>query len=312
MERTKEELMFSYAAGAIDGDGAIYLVKEKQDGRVLYIPFIQLVKKFGKLIDSFKFNFGGLTGSLKAKQPHHAPLHYWRLKGSENCKDFLKSISKFLVYKKERAELLSEYVENNPFVRGKILTPEQLMEREKYHVKLASLNDGAYLQDVSMAKQALTNNEDPAFWAYMAGVMDTDGSFSVKRQKGQKETKNLRYIPCIQMSMASLDVINHFRKNCIYGTVCVAKNKSCVRSFHYAWSMARRQDVMEFIQRILPYLKEKNEQAQVLLDFCVNSQTTKYCKAGIPPEELEFREACYQKIVALNKMCSLLCESPQG
>ena len=74
MERSKEDLMYSYAAGAIDGDGAIYLVKEKQDNRVAYIPFVQLAKKFGTLISSFKKDFGGNVGSIKPRLPHHAPL----------------------------------------------------------------------------------------------------------------------------------------------------------------------------------------------------------------------------------------------
>lgn len=312
MKRTEKELMYSYAAGAIDGDGAIYLVKEKQDGRVAHIPFVQLVKKFGSLIQSFKINFGGMVGSLKIRKENHSVLHYWRLKGSENCKEFINGILEFLVYKKERAQLLSEYIEKNPFIRGKILTSDQLMEREKYHVKLCSLNDEAYIKNISMIKQSLINTDDEAFWSYMAGIMDTDGSFSVKRQKGHNETKNLRYMTCIQMSMASLDVINHIRKNCTYGTVCVVKNKSCVRGFHYAWSIGKKQDSLEFIERIIPYLKEKKEQAMVLLDFCKNCQNTKYCKAGIPKEELDYRESCYQKIVALNKICSLLCESQDG
>ncbi len=305
MERSKEELMYSYAAGAIDGDGAIYLVKESG----LYIPFVQLAKKFGTLISSFKNDFGGIVGSIKPRLPHHSPLHYWRLKGSENCKEFLRNVSRFLVYKKERAEVLLEYIDKNPFVRGKTLTQDQIIDREKYHVKMASLNDEAYLQNISMVSKTYVNNEDTAFWAYVAGIMDTDGSFSVKRQKGQSDTKNLRYIPCIQMSMASLDVINHIRRNCVYGTVCVVKNKSCSRGFHYAWSIGKKQDSSEFIEKILPYLKEKKEQASIVLDFCRNSENTKYCKAGIPKEELEFRESCYQRIVALNKSGSLLCDS---
>jgi len=305
MERSKEDLMYSYAAGAIDVDGSIYLVKESN----LHIPFIQLVKKFGSLISSFKNDFGGMTGSLKARQPHHAPLHYWRLKGSENCRDFLLKVVQFLVYKKERAEVLSEYIEKNPFVRGKTLSVEQLIEREKYHVKLGTLNDEAYLKNISMTAKTHQNTYDEAFWSYVAGVMDTDGSFSVKRQKGHSETKNLRYIPCIQMSMASLNVINHIRKNCIFGTVCVVKNKSCSRGFYYAWSIGKKQDSAEFIEKILPYLKEKKDQAMILLDFCKNAENTKFCKAGISEKELEFRESCYQKIVALNKRGSLLCET---
>jgi hypothetical protein len=312
MERSKEDLMYSYAAGAIDGDGAIYLVKEKQGNRVCYIPFVQLVKKFGTLIQSFKDDFGGTVGSLKPRLPHHAPLHYWRLKGVQNCGEFLKKVSQFLVYKKERAEFLSEYIEKNPFRRGVILTSEELMEREKCHVKIMSMNDEAYTRNISMTKKTETNSDDEAFWSYMAGIMDTDGSFSVKRQKGHSETKNLRYLPQIQMSMASLDVINYIRKNCVYGTVCVAKNKSCDRGFHYAWAIGKKQDAKEFVERVLPYLKEKKEQALVLLDFCENSVVTKCCVAGIPKEELEFRESCYQKIVALNKRCSLLCESREG
>jgi hypothetical protein len=309
MERSKVDLMYSYAAGAIDGDGAIYLVKEKQDSRICYIPFVQLVKKFGTLISSFKIDFGGIVGSLKPKQAHHAPLHYWRLKGGENCRDFISSIIPFLSYKKERAQVLAEYIEKNPFVRGKTLTSDQVMEREKYHVRLSSLNDEAYMKDISMTKLTTQNSIDPAFWAYMAGIMDTDGSFSVKRQKGHCETKNLRYMPQIQMAMASLDVINHIRKNCIFGTVCVVKNKSCTRGFHYAWSIGKKSDCSEFIEYILPYLKEKKEQALILLEFCKNSQNTKHCSAGIPKEELAFRESCYQRIVALNKNGSLLCEA---
>jgi len=309
MERSKEDLMYSYAAGAIDGDGAIYLVKEKNDGRVLYIPFVQLAKKFGTLISSFKNDFGGIVGSIKPRKAHHSPLHYWRLKGSENCKEFIKKVSQFLVYKKERAKLLLEYIEKNPFVRGKILSTDQIADREKYHVKLALLNDEAYLQEISMVKKSLKNNEDPAFWSYIAGIIDTDGSFSVRCQKGTSECKNLRYLPIIQMAMASLDVINHIRNNCIHGIVCVAKNKSCARGFHYAWSINKKQDIMDFIERILPYLREKKEQATVLLNFCKGSHATLYCKAGISKEQLEFREACYREIMAINKRCSLLCES---
>ncbi len=305
MERSKEDLMYSYAAGAIDGDGALYIVKEN----CAYIPFVQLVKKFGSLISSFKVDFGGIVGYIKARLPHHSPLYYWRLKGSENCKEFLKGISKFLVYKKERAQILLEYIDKNPFVRGKTLSPTQIMEREKYYIRLCTLNDESYVQNISMVTKSYQNTDDLAFWSYVAGIMDTDGSFSVKRQKGHAETKNLRYIPCIQISMASLDVINHIRKNCVYGTVCVAKNKSCKRGFHYAWSIGKKQDSVEFIEKILPYLKEKNDQAMILLNFCKKSENTKFCKAGIPKEELEFRESCYQKIVALNKSSSLLCES---
>lgn len=312
MERSKEELIYSYAAGAIEGDGSIYLVKEKHSGRILYIPFVQLVKKFGTLISSFKSDFGGTVGSLKAKQSHHAPLHYWRLKGGANCIHFLKGILKFLVYKKERAEVLIEYIENNPFIRGQKLVREKIIEREKYHVKMAILSDVAYIGELSICKKSLENSQDAAFWAYMAGIMDTDGSFSVKRQKGHSETKNLRYLPQIQISMASLDVINHIRRNCIYGTVCVAKNKSCQRGFHYAWAIGKKVDASEFIERILPYLKEKKEQAQILLEFCKDSENTKYCKAGISETELAFRESCYQKIIAINKKGSLLCEFRQG
>lgn len=310
MERSMENLMYAYTAGAIDGDGAIYLVKEKQGNRPTYIPFVQLVKKFGTLISSFKNNFGGTVGSLKPKLAHHAPLHYWRLKGSENCQSFLEGIVDFLVYKKERAKVLIEYIKLNPFVRGKILSPEQIMEREKYHIRMVSLNDEAYIREIPLIKKSSVNTEDPAFWSYMAGIMDTDGSFSVKRQKGQADTKNLRYLPCIQMSMASLDVINHIRRNSIYGTVCIVKNRSCTRGFHYAWSIGKKQDSLEFIERILPYLLEKREQAKILLQFCVGCKKTGHCKAGIPKEELAFRESCYQKIVEINKRGSLLCASP--
>ena len=301
MERTEEDLIYSYAAGVLDGDGAIYFSKEKEGSRIAHIPFIQLVKKYGTLILSFKSNFGGMVGPVKQMKPHHSPLYYWRLKGVKNCDNFIKKVSQFLIYKKERAELLIEYIDKNPFARGMILTPEQIADREKYYVKLAALNAQAFVQDIVMVGKSSVNSQDPAFWSYIAGIMDTDGSFSIKRQKGHSETINLRYLPQIQMSMASLDVINHIRNNCTFGTVCEPKNKSCTRGFHYAWSIGKKSDCIEFIEKILPFLREKNEQAELVSEFCKNSQNTKYCKVGIPEKELEYRESCYQRMIKLNK-----------
>jgi hypothetical protein len=71
--------------------------------------------------------------------------------------------------------------------------------------------------------------------------------------------------------------------------------------FHFQFGIYGKKDCAEFIKRILPYLVGKKENAKTLLDFCENSKDSKYCKAGIPEEELAFREECYQKLIALNK-----------
>jgi hypothetical protein len=45
----------------------------------------------------------------------------------------------------------------------------------------------------------------------------------------------------------------------------------------------------------------KKEQASVLINYCCNRVNTSYNRAGIPSEELKFREECHQKIKQINK-----------
>ena len=55
-----------------------------------------------------------------------------------------------------------------------------------------------------------------------------------------------------------------------------------------------------FIQKILPYLKYKNDRASLILKFFEGNSTVSHRRAGIPKEIIEFREEIYQQMRKLN------------
>jgi hypothetical protein len=62
-----------------------------------------------------------------------------------------------------------------------------------------------------------------------------------------------------------------------------------------------KRGVATVLKKVLPYLIEKREQAEVLLDYCKRVKAPENCKSGVSPEELQFREDCYLKMAELKK-----------
>jgi hypothetical protein len=155
----------------------------------------------------------------------------------------------------------------------------------------------------TFSKQSSTINEDPLVWAYIAGVMDSDGSFTIKRQTANKGTqvKNARYIPMVQLSLIFPETISYILENFSYGSSCIVKNKSARANVHYSFQLSSRKPCSEFIKRILPYLTEKKDSAEAVLYFCENMEAKSNGKLGLSDKELEFRHACYENVISLNK-----------
>ena len=209
----------------------------------------------------------------------------------------------FLRIKKDVARILLEFIDNCPFIRGYVLTQDQLQKREALYLKAVHLNDWkAESHDIS-SKLATHLSEDPCFWAYIAGMIDTDGSFSVKKQVQNKGThvRNPRYLPVISIASTDSRALNYLRENCNLGKIYVPRNKATNCGFHYVYGIYSKHECIAFINKILPYLRAKQEQARILRDFCEQCKNTTYCKAGIPEDELVFRDQCYQQICQLNR-----------
>lgn len=302
MKENKKMERLAYIAGIIDGDGSISLTKRNILPSPLYYPEVQLANQNKNLIHYFYDEFGGYKYCRKSWKGKNGSMRkdswQWKL-DKRRCKSFLEKIMPFLKLKKERANYLLKYIDENPFKRGIRLTPEILRKREESYIKMIRLNIEKDINKTSPGKRRKTPVNDPIFWSYLGGLMDSDGSFSIKR-----ETKNIvnsfKYLPIISLTMTDIRGLSYIVQNCPYGTLRLYKAKATKYGFNYRFSIHSHEECSPFIERCLPYLKLKKNSAEVLYKFCKQKKKTKYCRAGVPLEESAFREQCYCKLIDAN------------
>jgi len=303
----RKNIDMAYAAGVMDGDGSFGIGKLKTNASPLYYPEMQLQNHDEGMIRKMIGLFGGnfIVGKLlKCKDGSFGKNRFrWKLRSSINVKPALEELIPFLKIKKDRAEFLLKFCTEFTFKRGIPLSADLIADRERHYIKMIQYNDWKSFDNTISAKLAKQNTSDLIFWSYIAGIMDTDGSFSIKRQNKNKGTSVIhpRYMPVISLSMCDARAINYLRENCCLGKLYIPKNKSAMGGFHYQFGIYSREESIVFLKQIIPFLGFKKENAKQLLEFCEKYKATKHCILGISPEELSFREDCYQKLIYLNK-----------
>lgn len=287
----KEEKM-AYIAGLIDGDGSISLIKrsDKKCLSPLYYPSIQLSKSTPLLADFLHESFGGYKQHVQrdAKKPEYK----WRLERVSNVMPLLENITPYLCAKKRQAELIIEYAKKwNPSSGSRPIDGEVLFYRESVHQKIKQLNAKRDMKEQITASKEV--KMVPYFWAYLAGLIDTDGSFSIKKEKTGA------YSASILLSLMNVNPLSLIQKNCKYGSVFLVKSPQTKQKFYYRFGVYNRKKAIEVIKKLLPYLMHKREQALILLKFCEGyvAQNGLYKKTE---EQQVFREKCYQELIKLN------------
>lgn len=302
-----EEVKLAYCAGVLDGDGSFSIMKKKGDKEgysPLYYPVIQIANWSKELIDFFYENFKGSIFTRKAhlsKDGHHRKdSHQWKLEKSTMCLPFIEKLIPHLVIKKERAEFLRKFIFNNPRAGRIKLSEEVLQKKEVDYIKMRSFNDSRVSHE-TFSRKGRKDSEDPLFWAYVAGLLDTDGSFSIAKDTGDKKMINPKYRPSILLSMTDIKGINFIVENCANGSVFALKGRTMSNSMVYRFGIYTRDQAIPFLEKCIPHLRLKKRQAIKMLEFCNNYNPTRYNRAGVEEQELTFREECYEYIKQLNK-----------
>lgn len=299
--------LMAYIAGLFDGDGSFTLGRKKpsHEGQSsLYYPFIQFCNKDKSSLDIIKNVFGGRVNtrqSYTAKDGSPRQTSYTlKIEKAALCKPFLETLIPYLIIKRERAEFLLSFINRNPFVRGSNkLSKEIIASREHDYIQMKLLNDHRESNYNISLRYARRNSLDECFWAYVAGLLDTDGSFSIKKEI-RSNVKNPVYGAAILLSMVDSKAIQYIRNNCQFGVIMMVKSKAASQGFCYRFGIYGREEAAQFIRKCLPYLTIKKRAALILLDFC-----EKYVSfagpQGVPAREIVFREDCYQELVHMNK-----------
>ena len=292
MKDPEEKEIMAYIAGMIDGDGYIG-VKVGPRGKLH--PLIQFHNSFSQSCNYLNNLFGGTVASDKPKKENYRVVWKWMLQGFDGCKNFLNKVSDHLILKKDSAYEVLRFLDNPDIGKISYQTCKDLNLKRKI--------ESSEFKEINRK-----NSDDPYFWAYVAGLMDTDGSFSIERsvrKAGQNRQKNdlVKYRPKIILTMVSERSINYILSNCEYGGISIVKANTALRGSAFRFSIQSRGDAIEFLKKCIPYLQIKAVQAMKILNFCRNYNPTNGL-ARIPEEEKKYRENCYKEIVMLNNMPS--------
>ena len=155
-------------------------------------------------------------------------------------------------------------------------------------------------------------------WAYIAGVMDSDGCFMIFKHK--RKTKNkltnralafpknvdqwaYSYLPGVKIQMIEPEAISFIQNDMNFGNMYIdGARKSRPNSKPiYHWYMRNKDQLIPFLEGIMPYLRVKKDRAKHLLDFCYHLKTQKNPGyRGVPQDELDYREDVYIKMREFN------------
>jgi hypothetical protein len=292
MKDPEEKEIMAYVAGLIDGDGHIGM---RIGPRGKLCPLIQFHNSLKQVSVYLNNLFGGTVACDKPKKEGNRPIWKWMLQGEEGCRNFLEKVSSYLVLKQDSSIQMLEFL-NFP------------IEGRDYYQDSKDLNHNRKIESYNFSDIERKTSECPYFWAYVAGIMDTDGSFSIERhvrKPGKDRMKNelVKFRPKLILTMVCDRSIKHLLSNCEYGGFSIVKANTALRGSAFRFSIQARSDAIAFLKRCIPFLQIKAVQAVKILNFCRNYNPTNGL-ARIPEEEKEYREKCYNEIVMLNNTLS--------
>lgn len=150
------------------------------------------------------------------------------------------------------------------------------------------------------------NQRQAILWAYLAGLIDGEGSFVIQKTDVEKIAKcskcvSPKYLPYFCIGMVDKTPLDLIQETIGSGKVY----EECVPDRRSIWRIrfGGRVTLIPFIKNLLPYLIVKKKQAELLLDFCENwtsSINENGKRSRISPQELQRREEAYLKMRKLN------------
>jgi len=149
------------------------------------------------------------------------------------------------------------------------------------------------------------NPQEALVMSYLAGIFDGEGSFCICRQPSKKSVdghENYYHHPLVRIGMTDGNVIKWIHEifNCgKYYREGVRKDRPTYKIM-YRWNARTRIECIEVIERLLPYLKVKKQQALLVLKFCKEWKDANVRCYRQDPEILQAREELFQKVKQLN------------
>lgn len=135
---------------------------------------------------------------------------------------------------------------------------------------------------------------------YIAGLIDGEGWFSIKRSRLQpRSLREFSFQVCVQMALRERFMLEQLQRQ-YGGSISNYKSRSDAHAPYYCWTLVG-EGMVNFLRDVMPHLRLKEAQAKVAFDF----QTTKQKRFGrgmpMTDREYEKRTAAFETMRELNK-----------
>ena len=144
--------------------------------------------------------------------------------------------------------------------------------------------------------------QGPLALAYIAAIIDGEGSIMITRSTSGKGRKTPSYTPRVKVQMTTLPCIQFIVDHTGLGKINKEEDRK-VRGNRrplYQWQIHSLGDCHKFCDLIMPFIVLKEDQCALMLAYCENFGKTEYRTYGVPDDVREYREEAYRLMGELN------------
>ncbi len=295
----------AYCAGLIDSDGSVAIKKFKDPASPhghRYIPDIKLTSIDHVVLHYLQSVLGGIV-NLKHQGPTtnpnvigNHPAGRWQIQGRQAYVVAQLLMPHMLVKRGQMECVLDFYGEGSRFKIGTTPSTSEMSRRIDIWTRARLLNAREARPDIPAPRM-----EETAL-AYCAGLLDGDGSFTIRRTKNKVSSGGVMHSPRIAVRCSDYEMLD-FLVATLKGSVTNPINNDfgTVRqtSLTWQWAVQSRQAAV-VAKAVLPYLIIKLEQARCLVDF-YEAATFKPDGRALPAHEIERRDVLWRKVSERNQ-----------
>jgi hypothetical protein len=162
------------------------------------------------------------------------------------------------------------------------------------------------------------NQRQAVHWAYLAGLIDGEGSFVIQKTSVDKIAKSSKCLSPKYLAYFCIGMVDKEPLDLIQETIGAGKvYEERVPERRSIWRIrfAGRLSLMPFVENLLPYLIVKKKQAELMLDFCKNWESPvneNGRRAKVSEKELQRREEAYLTMRKLNAVGAAATTNPRS
>jgi len=270
---------WAYLAGLFDAEGSVNIshtfIKRKQSH--CFALTLSITNSNEPIMNWLVEIIGGHYYQI---QKSVRPIFSWNI-SSVQAKQVLEHMSKYLRIKKQAADIGIEFQNRKKQCRK--LSSQEIEGRFLLREKLRSTRIPVEKLDIKTLQnreiQNLPTQLSQDILAYTAGLFDGDGSINISYYVTKRNSRS--FTLSLYIATISPNLIKWLIKTFGIGSIASIQGAN---SQVYHWQLSAVQ-AKDFLILILPYLKIKNEEAQIGIEF----QSRKHQCQHLSDEELTVR-----------------------